>query len=145
MKSYCGVNCNECKMNNECNGCISSNGCPFGGKCLAAEVIKISKSQKELEEYKKNLMKEFNSLKVKGMPKVTKLYELKGSFINLKYKLQNDKEISFWNNNDIYLGTQLEKEDSNKCFGLVASANYLMISEYEENGDNPKIVIFKER
>ena len=53
------------------------------------------------------------------------------------------------NNNDIYLGNQVECEfnDGNiiRCFGILANMDFILVSEYGTNGDNPEIVIYKKR
>ena len=32
-----------------------------------------------------------------------------------------------------------------RCFGLVANMDFLLISEYGANGENPEIVLYKKR
>ena len=43
-----------------------------------------------------------------------------------------------------YLGSQLES-DFGICFGIVANMDFLLICSYEENGENPELVIYKKR
>ena len=41
VKSICGLDCCEaCRRKEDCGGCIKAEGHPFGGKCIAAEIIK---------------------------------------------------------------------------------------------------------
>ena len=150
MEGICGANCTECELlkNGKCQGCKNTNGCPFGKKCWIAKYIEIG-GQDSLEEMKKELIEEFNSLNIVGMPKLQDLYPLNGAFINEEYPLPNGKKVKFLEDNEIYLGNQLECEfnDENikKCFGLVANMSFLLVCEYEENGKNPEILYFKKR
>ena len=149
MKSICNANCNECEIfkSNKCKGCKETKGCPFGKKCWIAKYIELS--NKEYETFKKQLIDEFNSLKIDGMPKIKELYPLNGSYVNLEYSLPNNSKIKLLNDNETYLGTQVEcifnDKEMKKCFGLLANMNFLLVSEYEENGVNPEIIIYKKR
>lgn len=79
------------------------------------------------------------------MEEVKNLNALKGSFINLEYLLPSGQAIKFWDDNKIYLGNQICKKNSSRCYGLTADENYLLVCEYGDNGANPEIVIFKKR
>lgn len=150
MKGICGANCEECAYykDKKCEGCEATKGCPFGKKCFIANYISIGGKEK-FEILKKQIIDEFNSLKIDGMPKVEELYPLNGSFVNMEYTLPNNKKVKFIHDDDIYLGNQLECEfndnDCKKCFGLVANMNFLIVCEYEENGENPELIIYKRR
>lgn len=147
MKAVCGANCDECDLfNKKCRGCINTNGCPFGKKCWIYKYHELGKENYEL--FIKELINEFNSLKIDGMPKIDKLYPLHGSFVNLEYQLPNKEKVKLLNDDEVYLGNQVECEfndDLKKCFGLVANLDFLLICEYEENGINPEIIIYKKR
>ena len=41
MNSICGAKCSECNFKSECAGCEKTCGRPFGGRCVAAEYIKV--------------------------------------------------------------------------------------------------------
>ena len=32
-----------------------------------------------------------------------------------------------------------------RCFGLVANMDFLLVCTYEENGENPELVLYKKR
>ena len=149
MESICGTNCEECNLyNNKCKGCISTKGCPFGKKCFISNYIEIG-GKVNFELLKKQLIDEFNSLNIDGMSKVEELYPLNGSFVNLEYSLPNGKKVKLLDDNDIYLGNQIESifndEEIKKCYGLVANMSFLLVCEYEEDGNNPEIIIYKKR
>ena len=46
MSSLCNANCNDCNFKENCCGCTKTNGSPFGGRCIAAEYIKVGGIQK---------------------------------------------------------------------------------------------------
>jgi len=47
------------------------------------------------EEFKQQLISEFNELHIEGMPRVEKLNALVGGYINLEYRLPNAKTVKF--------------------------------------------------
>ena len=100
----------------------------------------------KFEEFKQQLIREFNDLNIEGMPKVTKLNALVGAYINLEYRLPNGKTVKFLDDNTTYLGNQLECEfGGNRCFGIAANMEFLLVCTYDEYGANPELVIYKKR
>ena len=100
----------------------------------------------KFDEFKRKLIEEINALRVDGMPKVEKLNALVGGYINLEYRLPNGKTVKFLNDNATYLGNQLECEfDCDRCFGIAANMDFILICTYEANGENPELVIYKKR
>lgn len=100
----------------------------------------------KFDEFKNQLIAEINSLHIEGMPELEKLNALVGKYINLEYKLPNGKTLKLLNDNATYLGNQLECEfGGNKCFGIAANMDFIIISTYEENGENPELLIYKKR
>ena len=100
----------------------------------------------KFEEFKKQLIDEINDLHIEGMPKLEKLNALVGSYVNLAYRLPNGNTVKFLDDNATYLGNQLECEfGGNRCFGILANMDFILICTYEENGDNPELLIYKKR
>ncbi len=100
----------------------------------------------KFEEFKSKLIEEINALGVDGMPQVKKLNALVGGYVNLEYRLPNGRVVKFLNDNATYLGTQLEcKFGGDRCFGIVANMEFILICTYETNGVNPELVIYKKR
>ena len=98
----------------------------------------------KFEEFKRKLIDEINALGVEGMPKVETLNALVGGYVNLEYRLPNGKTVKFLDDNATYLGNQLECEfGGDRCFGVVANMDFILICTYEENGENPELVIYK--
>ena len=102
--------------------------------------------EERFEEFKKQLIDEFNALKIEGLPKVESLNVLSGRFINLEYTLQNGENVKFLDDSSTYLGNQLACEfGGDRCFGIAANMQFLLVCTYEENGENPELVVYKKR
>lgn len=148
MKSICGADCNNCGYgkNNKCKDCTESKGCPFGKQCFIYKYIKNGGTE-NFGLFKKQLIDEFNSLNIAGMPKIDDLFPINGAYVNLAYPMANGKTVKLLDDNDIYLGNQLECEFNDgeliKCYGLVAGLDFILVSEYGENCSSPEIVVFK--
>ena len=100
----------------------------------------------QFEVFKQQLMKEINDLHIEGLPKVEKLNALVGKYVNLEYTLPNGKKVKFLDDQETYLGNQLESEFSGeKCFGILANMDFILVCTYDENGENPELVIYKKR
>lgn len=150
-KTICGLDCSECGMKDNCKGCIETKGKPFGETCIIAECCgkngckNCGKAFEADCELKKQLISEFNSLGIEDMEEVTDLYALRGAFVNLEYILPSGQAVKFWNDDRMYLGNQLHKKDSDRCYGITADENSLLVCEYGENGSEPEIVLYKKR
>lgn len=94
------------------------------------------------QSLKQKLLKEFNSLAIPDMHQVTELYEHKGSFVNLEYTLPGGQVVKFWDDEKTYYGNQICKDGSNRCYGLVADENNLMVCEYGDNGTDAEIIVY---
>jgi transcriptional regulator with XRE-family HTH domain len=100
----------------------------------------------EFDAFKKQLIDEINALDVEGMPKLEKLNALVGSFVNLEYTLPNGRKVKFLDDNTTYLGNQLECEfGGDRCFGVLANMDFILICTYEAEGKNPELVMYKKR
>ena len=100
----------------------------------------------KFEEFKTKLIEEINGLGIEGMPKLEKLNALVGGYVNLEYRLPNGRIVKFLDDNATYLGNQLECEfGSERCFGIVANMDFILIATYEANGENPELVVYKKR
>ncbi|MBO4881645.1 MAG: helix-turn-helix domain-containing protein [Firmicutes bacterium] len=100
----------------------------------------------QFEAFKKQLIEEINGLHVEGMPKVEKLNALVGQYVNLAYRLPGGANVQFLDNGTTYLGTQLEPEfGGDRCFGVLANMDFILICTYEAEGANPELVLYKKR
>ena len=138
MKTYCGVDCcKECDRLSECGGCERCQGHPFGGSCVVEK-------NRDFLSLKRRLIDEINALGIKGLA-VSDLNLLTGSYVNLSYPLANGSAVQFLKDEDIYLGNQVERADSDRCSGIVANEGFILVCEYGCNGSDPEIVLYKRR
>lgn len=145
MKSLCGANCDECKMKDECKGCESTCGRPFGGRCVAAEYIKTG-GRAAYDEFKNKLLREINELlKCEGLPQADALYELLGAVVNLEYPIPSGGTVKLLDDKNVYLGTQIEFADMGVCYGVVADMGFILVCSYSVDGSQPEIVVYKRR
>ena len=74
------------------------------------------------------------------------LNALVGKYVNLEYRLPNGQAVKFLNDAKTYLGNQFECEyGGDRCFGVVADMDFILICTYEEDGKNPELVLYKKR
>lgn len=100
----------------------------------------------EFEKFKQQLIKEINELHIDGLPKVEKLNALVGKYVNLEYTLPNGKKVKFLDDQKTYLGNQLESEfGGERCFGILANMDFILVCTYEENDENPELLLYKKR
>ncbi len=100
--------------------------------------------KEKFEEFKKQLIVELNTLlDIEKLPKVENLTVLPGEFLNMEYVFSNGEKVKFLDDRQTYLASQLEGQA--KCYGIVANMDFLLICRYEENGENPELIIYKKR
>ena len=100
----------------------------------------------QFEEFKKQLIDEINDLHIEGMPKVERLNALVGRYVNLAYRLPSGICAKFLDDNTTYLGNQLESEfGGERCFGVLANMDFILVCTYEAEGTNPELVLYKKR
>ena len=144
MLSLCGVDCcGGCDKAKDCGGCAETDGHPFGGRCIAAECVKKG-GVEELQNLKKVLIEEFNSLGIKDLH-ISELNLLNGFFVNMEYQLANGQSVKLLEDNQVYLGNQVEIPGSDRCYGMAADERYLLVCEYGCNGEDSEIVVYKRR
>ncbi len=144
MLSICGVDCcSECNRKDECGGCVKTDGQPFGGTCIAANCIKKGGFE-EFKNRKEELIAEFHALGIKDL-QVNDLNLLNGFYVNLEYPLPNGQSVKLLEDNHVYWGNQIEIPDSDRCYGLAADENYLLVCEYGCGGSEPQIIVYKKR
>ena len=90
------------------------------------------------------MIEEINALGISGLI-VDDLNLLTGAYVNLEYPLSNGTTARFLNDKDIYLGNQIERPDSERCYGVVADEMFILVCEYGCNGADPEILLYKRR
>ena len=74
--------------------------------------------------------------------KLETLNALVGGYINMEYQLPNGSRTKFLDDSATYLGNQLESTlVSGRCYGIAANADFILVCTYEENGENPELVV----
>ncbi len=96
------------------------------------------------EALKKQLIREINNLSIQDMPKLEKLNALSGDSINLAYPLPSGQSVTFLEENTMYLGNQLAA-NGDRYFGVLANVDFILISMYDKDGNNPELILYKKR
>ena len=99
----------------------------------------------QFEAFKKKLIEEINALHIEGMPEVESLNALVGSYVNLAYPLPGGMNVKFLDDRATYLGTQLEAESGDRCFGVLANMEFILVCTYGEEGADPELLLYKKR
>jgi hypothetical protein len=98
------------------------------------------------EALKKELIEEINGLRIEGMPRLEKLNALVGGYVNLAYPLPGGASVKFLDDGTTYLGNQLQSEsDAERCFGVLANADFILICTYGQGGADPELLLYKKR
>ena len=54
--------------------------------------------------------------------------------------------MKFLDDQKTYLGNQLESEfGGDRCFGILANMDFILVCTYEKNDENPELLIYKKR
>ena len=111
----------------------------------AAEKDETAESEGKFRDtIKYGLPSEINELlDIHELPHVEQLNILPGSYVNLEYSLPNGKTVTFLNDDENYLGSELEGEVV--CVGIVVNMNFILICTYELDGANPELILYKKR
>ena len=100
----------------------------------------------KFDAFKKQLIDEINALHIAGMPRLEKLNALVGEYVNLAYPLPSGAAVKFLDDHTTYLGNQLESESGGgRCFGVLANADFILISAYGCDGADPELIVYKKR
>lgn len=70
---------------------------------------------------------------------------LNGFYVNLAYPLANGQSVKLLKDDYVYLGNQVEVPGNDRCYGLVADEQYLLVCTYGCGGSDPQIVLYKKR
>lgn len=92
---------------------------------------------------KTDLIKEFQALGIPELAGLTDLCELPGKFVNLEYTLPSGQTVKLLDDEKAYLGSEVHKAGSHRCYGLAADEKYLLVCEYGDGGADAEIVVFK--
>ena len=147
----CGMNLDDSTTSKETDGVFNEEYCKW---CYSDGEFTLDFWQKYeslggeqgFAAFRQQIMDEFNALQVEGMPKVESLNILSGRFINMEYRLPNGMIVKFLDDGATYLGNQLACEfGGDRCFGIAANMDFLLVCTYGENGADPELVVYKKR
>ena len=148
----CGNPIEETNISKEADGMINGEYCKscYADGDFTLDFWKVYKGlggKEMFDKFKKQLIDEINTLlNVEGLPMLEELNTLPGNFVNLEYRLPNGSYVKFLDDNATYLGAQLECEfGGERCFGIVANMEFILVCTYEKDGENPELVIYKKR
>lgn len=147
----CGMPLEDCNMSRETDGNFNEDYCKWcyvDGKFTLDIWRRYGEvgGKEKLKEFKKQLIDELNTLlHLEGLPKVEDLNMLSGDYINLEYTLPSGDKVKFLDDKQTYLGNQLESKFGDRYIGIAANMEFFLICSYEENGENPELVIYKKR
>ena len=145
MRTYCGADCGSCPSKEDCGGCAETCGSPFGGRCTAAEYIKIG-GLEAYRQFKQKLLDEINALlAARGIGAIDGLFELAGRYVNLEYPMPSGERVKLLDDKNIYLGAQIEFADLGICYGVVADTGFILICSYSVNGSEPELIVYQKR
>jgi len=100
----------------------------------------------QFEAFKRQLIQEINELSIEGMPRLERLNALVGRYVNLEYRLPSGLSVKFLDDDTTYLGNQLASElGGDRCFGVLANMDFILVSTYEAEGKDPELVLYKKR
>lgn len=83
-----------------------------------------------------------NGLGIKGL-RVQCLNLVPASYVNLEYGLENGGKVRFLCDGEVVLGQQIERDDSDRCYGVVVTLSYLLVCEYGCGGSDPEILLYR--
>lgn len=92
---------------------------------------------------KNNLLNEIQKLGIKEFEKLNSLNLLDGSYLNLEVELPNGIKAKLLDDNKKYYANQIDIENSDKCYGVAADENFIVVYKYGCNGANAKLVQMK--
>ena len=145
MNTYCGANCGNCPSKEKCRGCIKTGGSPFGGRCVAAEYIKVG-GLDAYQAFKQKLLSEVNALlAAEGLGTVGGLVELVGQYVNLPYVLPSGEKAKLLDDKNVYLGALIEMADVGLSCGVVADETFILICSYGRDGQEPELIVYRRR
>ena len=101
MRAYCGADCARCPSRGKCRGCRETGGSPFGGRCVAAEYVKVG-GPEACRRFRETLPDEINALlTAEGLERVDGLFELVGAQVDLSYPMPSGGKVRLMNGKNV--------------------------------------------
>lgn len=92
---------------------------------------------------KERLLTEIKKLGIRGFDKLNTLNLLDGSYLNLEVELPNGVRVKLLDDSKKYYANQIDVEGSEKCYGVAADENYIVVYKYGCEGADAELVQIK--
>ena len=89
---------------------------------------------------KEKILERLHSLGIPELREITSLNELDGSFVNMDCRFPNCLSGKILDDNKKYYGTQIEKQDGDRCYGIAADDKQIAVYEYGCNGIDAELI-----
>lgn len=94
-------------------------------------------------DMKERLLTEIKKLGIKEFGKLNTLNLLDGSYLNLEIELPNGVKAKLLDDNKKYYANQIDIEGSDKCYGVAADENFIVVYKYGCDGADAELILIK--
>lgn len=91
----------------------------------------------------KKLLDEIKNIGIKELENIYSLNLLDGSYLNLEVELPNCTKAKLLDDNKKYYANQIDIEGSDKCYGVAADENFIIVYRYGCNGTDAELIQIK--
>lgn len=89
------------------------------------------------------ILKEIKSLGIKEFDNFNSLNLMDGSYLNLDVELPSGKFAKLLDDNKKYYANQIDIDGSDRCYGVAADENFIVVYTYGCNGKDAQLVQLK--
>lgn len=133
----------DCLAENEKNGVVYHRDGIIGDYDNFDNVEKLIdfiRTGKNMKEY---LLTEIKKLGIKEFDKLNSLNVLDGSYLNLEVELPYGIKAKLLDDNKKYYANQIDIENSDKCYGIAADENFIIVYRYGCDGADAELIQIK--
>lgn len=92
---------------------------------------------------KEKLLAKIKALGIKEFESLTSLNLLDGSYLNLEVELPNGIKTKLLDDNKKYYANQVDIAGSDKCYGVAADENFIVVYRYGCEGKDAELIQIK--
>lgn len=89
------------------------------------------------------ILKEIKNIGIKEFESFKSLNLMDGSYLNLEVELPSGIKTKLLDDNKKYYANQIDIENSNKCYGVAADEDFIVVYKYGCNGSDAELVQIK--
>lgn len=89
------------------------------------------------------LLAEIKKLGIKEFEKIHSLNLLDGSYLNLEIELPSGIKTKLLDDDKKYYANQIDIENSDKCYGVAADENFIVVYKYGCDGADAELIQVK--